>query len=802
MMTSAAVLRRPSRVFQLTKSGTLQLSPTDLENAASSALAGAGDGATFVTIMTDQGLEHLFVTDDTPGQEGVAFSVARAMAAHEAELDRVPSLTDVPGLARLRIRAGTAPLQDTQAGADFSALSRIIGDMLMPGEWLAVSIRKAKQRTEVRWQAQWLDYHGMRTHHSRKSGAPVAQFFAGARTSRRAREVLLRAASAIPGFGLSVKAEAVSTGRAARWWVLAAALFGVVSPVLMIVFGLQWEGVLAAVAAGAAAVGGLLTWRGYLPSLWRYTQRRMLTGRLPVAPVRWTRPKPPRAARSSTTMGRDGTTVVTEQGSFDGDYPLAPSAFLVGAHIPLAFVAPHAGAASGTSSTKLRIAPPPLRVRIGPAVGVNHDEMVFLSVGDFWSGVGVIGQAGSGKTALMEHLWGAASRERVHPSGVPGTPRQHAMIAFDTKGDGLATVQYQRWSEHNGDRALVVQVSDPTAPVGIELFPFDGSDPTGWARRVVNALRYIWGEDSIGAESFDTLTRVFAAARMVTPEIASRVTVRQLPTGASPFFYANVLLSNEGDDMGVELAAAIADAAVQPGAHEQLPLIVAGLAPLYGSGRTAAQRAQLVKAPRTKVAALMAAEHWWSRPKRAPWSTLLENDIAVIVNTGASPAGHLPDEKLRTDLSGLMLYTLHEEIKRTCRGWYEQGRAVSIFSDEVKHIAESSAEVITWMRNDARANGVRPVFATQTPDTLVDAVRRTMLGFGTLVLYAQNAPTTVKELVADLTLSGGQWDSSDVTNLDRYEAIVRTTVDGRRMEPFTVRVPDFRSQRDSGVWEG
>jgi hypothetical protein len=786
----------------MTKSGTLQLSPTDLENAAASALAGAADGATFITVATESGLEHLFVVDDLPGQEGVAFSVARAMAAHSEEVDTVPDLTGVAGIARLEFRAGTAPLQDTQAGADFAALSRIIGDMLRPGEWVAVSTRKAKQRTEVRWQAQWLDYHGMRTHHSRKSGAPVAQFWAGAHDSARAREVLLRAASAIPGFGLSVVSRSVATWRPALIWMLIAVLAGAVSWMSFALLAQTLTGVVAAASTIGAAIGGLMTWRGYLPSLWRSVQLTLPSGRMPRAPVRVTRPKPPRAARSSTTIGRDGQPVVTEQGSFDGDYPLAPSAFLVGAHIPLAFVAPHAGAASGNASTMMRVAPAELRERVGPPVGINHDVMTFLSAADLWAGLGILGQAGSGKTAFMEHLWGVMCAERVRPSGAPGFPLRHALIAFDTKGDGMATQQYDTWSTHVGDRALVVQTADPNEQVGIDLFPFEGTDPVGWARRVTNALIYIWGETSIGAESFDTLTRVFAAARMVTPEIASQVTVRRLVANASPFYYANILLTNEGDDVAVELAAAIADAAARPGGDPSgmLSMVVAMLSPLFGAGRTSAQRAQLVKAPRTKVAALMAAEHWWSRPKQTTWKALLENDIAVIVNTGASPAGVLPDDKLRTDLSGLLLYTLAEEIKRTCIGWFEQGRAVSIFSDEVKHIAASSAEVVTWMRHDARANGVRAVFATQTPETLVAPVRAAVLGFGTLMMYAQNEQGTVRELVADLALSGGQWESSDITNLNRYEAIIRATANGRRMEPFTARIPDYREQRDTGTW--
>jgi len=795
-------------VFRFTRAGNVHASPADIENAAASAIAGVSPGGTFITLATEQGLEHLLVTNDNPGQQSVAFAVARAIAATSTEVDEVPELT-ARNVAVLEAIPNAEPLQDTQSGADFTALSKIIGDLLMPGEWFAVSVRKPRARTEIPRNRTWLDFYGMRTHHSRKTGAVVAQFFAGTEHGRaRAGDIVMRISTAIPGFGLATRARPISTARQIGVLTVAAvvaALLGIVAPGLHSAV----PGWVPAVGIGLAVMllgAALLTWRERFPSRASHVHAALVWGRVPIAPVRLRRPRPPRKAGvQRKTVGRDeqGVPIVREEdiAEFRGDYPLALSAFLLGPHIPLAIVAPHAGTASGSTATAKRDAPPAMLERIGPRLGESEGKMAHLSVADAWSGVGLIGQAGSGKTALMEHLWGAACKERVSPSGIAGTPSRHALIAFDTKGDGMASIEYEKWSHHSGDKALTIQVFDPTSVYGIELFADRGEGVMVWARGVVDAMRYIWGEDSIGAQSFDTLTRVMAASKKVTPEIAARVQRSPLAAGASPFYYANILLTNDGDDLGQELYAALAEAAARDGAtDEELSLVVSALSPVYGPGRTPAQRQQLVSAPRTKVAALMAAEHWWSRPKRLPWSTALEHDLAVIVNTGTSPSGHLPDDKLRTDISGLMLYTLHEEIKRTCRGWFEQGRAVSIFSDEVKHIAESSADVIAWMRNDARANGVRPVFATQTPDTLVDAVRRTMLGFGTLVLFAQNEPKTAAEIVSDLSLAGGEWATADVVNLDRFEAIVRATVSGKRMEPFTLRVPNFRDEREHGTW--
>ena len=93
------------------------------------------------------------------------------------------------------------------------------------------------------------------------------------------------------------------------------------------------------------------------------------------------------------------------------------------------------------------------------------------------------------------------------------------------------------------------------------------------------------------------------------------------------------------------------------------------------------------------------------------------------------------------------------------------------------------------------------MFATQTPETLTPEVRRTFLGFGTLVMFRQEERNTVNELVGDLTLSGEGWTSADIVNLPRFHAIVRATAGGRRQEPFMVTVPNFQAQRDAGAWQ-
>lgn len=792
--------KRGVRAFQMTRAGAIHSSPTDIANEAASALAGAPLGATFVTAKNAAGkLEHAFVTEDQQTQESVAFAIGQAMNSRSTELDEVPDLTGAGGFATVVVARGVRPMMDTQSGADFTTLSRIIGNLLMDGEWVAMSIRKPTPHRESRKHAKWLDHHGMRTHQSRLPGAVIMSLYAGGRDTERARDIVTRVASGIPGFGLNVIGRKITVTRDVLRWVGVSALSALAGLVAMLLH-LPLPVWVPVVGFLAGLVGAAGTWKLILPSELRTLMRELRWGFVPPAPKRAAPARKPRQER--TKQDREGNPYT--QAEFGGDYPLAPSAFLVGPHIPLALIAPHT-AASGGATTASRPAPSEMRERVGPPVGVNENQLVHLDTSALWAGLAAVGEAGSGKTAVLEHLWGAMSRERVRPSGIPGTPSRHAMIAFDTKGDGLATAQYERWLDHNGDRRkAVIHVLDPAAPVGVELFPLlPGETYETWARKVTGALVYVWGEDSIGARSFDTLNRVLEAGLVVKmhPGVASQVTEVTVTEGASPFYYADVLLTNRGDAAAVELATAIKNAAADP--HNPAASLFAyawgRLAPLYDA-KTPSARATLVDAPRTKIAALMTAEHWWSRPTRYTWAQLLEADFAVVLNTGIGPSGVLPDDKLREDMSGLLLYTLREDIRRTCIGWFEQDRAVSIFADEVKHIANTNDRVIRALRDDDRALGVRCVFATQTPETLIPEVRRTFLGFGTVIMFRQQQATTVKELVADLALSGEEWDGADIVNLERFHAIVRATAAGRRHAPFTVSIPNWRQQRDDGVW--
>lgn len=783
--------RRATVAFRFVRAGNVDANPMTFTAKAGSAQRVVTPGSTFVTVREPTGLGHYFVTSDSADAAHAAFGLAQAVSAR-SEAANVPDLSHVKAIASLSFARGSSAAVNTQAGAEIGTVVDAIATTLRVGEWIAMAVREPARR-ELGWYRKWMEMRSTTgQHHSLNVNAVVVSVWAGGNDAASARNLLRRVSGSLPGFDLRTVQNTTSVMSTVMPWFITAAAAGVatftlgdiasLTPSLSWLADFRWA---PPAVAGISAGTAVMTMMGIFGSRASRIRARLEQGMVPVAGARMVRPRPP--TRATTT--KDGEPVAATE----GHYPFASDAFLVGAHLPLAVIAPHAGAESGVASTKTRTAPPALRANVGPMIGTNDGHPVHLSAGDGWQGIMCIGQAGSGKSALLQSLWAWAMLDKMRPSGIPGSPgARHTMIALDTKGDGLSADAYASWSRAAGAPFVRFDVADETSEIGIELFPNTGSVQQR-ARHIVAALRYVYGETSIGPESFDTLNRVIAAGLVVGPDIASQIP-GVLPT-ASPFYYANILLSNRGDDLGVELAAAIRDKAMREraGAGTDLGDASEGLEPIYGKGKTLAIRSQLLKAPRTKVAALMAAEHWWARPRQVSWEKIITSHASIIINTGMSRNGHSLDKELAAQLSALIMYSLHEEIQRHCVGWFEEGRVVSIYADELKQIAGSSADVIQWIRNDARSFGVRAVFATQYPEQLEPEVRNAVMGFGTFISYAQQHPEMAMTIVRHLQIDGSEWTTADVSQLPRYEAIVRASYQQSATSAFTVSIPDFRS---------
>lgn len=500
-------------------------------------------------------------------------------------------------------------------------------------------------------------------------------------------------------------------------------------------------------------------------------------------------------------------------GSADGDYPLASRSFLVGPSMVVGLAAPHAGAASGASATDARPVPASLTAPIGPFAGRSDNKPVHLPAASAPMGTAIVGAPGTGKSLLLRAIWAWSCVERVTPSGRPGWPGSaNAMVAFESKGDGAGA--YLRWAEAAGDVTVLVDVADPSS-WAIDLLAVKGNAAER-AEWFANALVYAFGSDAIQDRSFDALNRVLTAALAVTNDVAAGA---GLAVGAHPVTYAYALLGGYGDAKGLSLATAVAEAAIRAereagrgslpaeagavgAALTDLGRGAEALGPLYGVGGgkapTESARRTLCDAPRNKLSQLVALEGWWApRRRQFSWDTVLDGGKSVVVNTGSSASGRIIDDRATQLMSSLLMYGLQSAIKRRCSGWDVAGRSVSVFADELSLVAGSSPEIITWLRNQGRAYGVRPIFATQYPEQLRHEVRTAFMSFGTLIAFAQQNATVVADLVADLTLGGDEWSPADLSGLERYHAIVRTTVAGQRQPTVPIAVPFFEAELDT-----
>lgn len=778
-----AIQTTRTQVFRFTKAGNLASNPIAFNQRAAQAFSNIADGATLIVQRDENGLRYYLVTSDIQGQDNAAILLAQTVAASAARYDEGIDLSDVRHVAQMQVEPGTFAGQNTQAGSDPLVVANSLATVLSPGEWVGITVRRPRPR-ELKRNTVWLGGRGTFTHHSNSTGVVAMSMYAGSDMKGSAENIIRSVASGLPGFDLRVVAREIRLLPSVLPWLIltllsaggAGALIYMEQPFLYTAaaIGVGAVSLLAAIGVGIRKI----------PSRVTNLYKMLAAGLLPEPPTRGSAPKKPQADRYT----KEGQHIERQY----GDYPLANNSFLVGPQIPVIIVAPHAGAESGSSSTRQRSAPPELRQRVGPLVGHNEGLPVCLDATSLWEGVLLFGAAGSGKSQLTQAFYGWNSFDKVKPSGLPGAPgRNNALIAFESKGDGAYA--YEEWSKIAGDQSLLIEFGDPST-WAIDILSFPGSIQER-SRQIVSMMKYAFSDGSIMEASFDTLGMVFGGALITDAAITSQV--QGLVQGASPFYYASVLLGQRGEELGVQLAAEIRSQAVTRG-HEpghEWREAADGLLPLYGDGVTPSQRKNLLQAPRNKVSALLAAEQWWARPNKVTWEQILQNHGSVIVNTGSSRGGHLADDELSGQVSSMLMYSLYMAIRRNCSGWQAQNRYVNIFSDELKLLAGTSGSVITWLREQGRSYGVRQTYATQYPEQLAQEVRESVMNFKTLIAFTQSSASVIRNLIDDFSMDGSQWESSDLATLPQYNTIIRTVARGVRAPVFTLSIDDWWAKR-------
>ncbi|MEJ7648687.1 MAG: hypothetical protein WKF57_06600 [Nakamurella sp.] len=744
---------------------------------------------TLLSVAEATGVSGYLITPDKPGADRAAFSLAQSVAARCDPVDELPDLSGTRVIGTMRVDVKAAVSRDTQKGADPAETARRIESALRTGaedsaSWLAANVRRPGRRERKRtlaWHARRLGVNGSSfQHHTTDTNSMVATFLCGGEDRAEVKQRMRQVAAALPGFDLDTKTRILRPWLAMLPPVLIGLAVGTAA------YFLDRPLSQSLIAVGIGVVLALVLLVGLIPTRTRTVVRDARRGKFHGPRRTHSLPAIPGLKRKPSADDDDDK---------PGDYPLTRDAFLVGPALLVGMIAPHAGAASGSSVTERRAASAAmLNPDIGPWIGTSGEDnaRTHLSVNDFTAGTVAIGKPGSGKSVVVRSLFGWACLERVAPSGRVGYPgRSNTLIAFESKGEGAA--KYRQWSDALGDRTLVIDVADPES-FAIDVFDLPGTLAER-ARLFANMMVYAFADGSIQGASFEVLQMTLSGALVVTDTIALAAS---LPHGRSPIFYCHILLGGQGDTRGRDLAAAISEAAARAekaGESAAQDLVVADdeLTKLYSSGTESSRRAQ-TQAARNKIGDLLSAESWWSpiRPK-VTWQQIITGHKSVVINTGVSGRGHQLDERIAVFLTGILTYSMVETIKRACTGWQEQQRWVSIYSDELSQMAGASASTLGWLHDQGRSYGVRPFLATQRLAQLPLELKTSIMDYATVLWFAQSSAPAATDAVLDMAADGSAWSNADVTGLELYTAIVRTYVAGVRQPAVPVRMTNFEA---------
>jgi hypothetical protein len=797
------------RIFRLARAGGIDTNPTTFtQRAGTFASAATNTGqATLLTRRESSGLNGYLILPAASLGTNAPLHLAHTVGARAEEAQMPEDLGDTPAIGTLNYKPSPA-LRETQAGIDPTELPRILANAMPEGSWVAVTMRKPSNK-ERKFYTPWLGNRlgtVVPTHHSTSPTAVVVSVTAGGSSREEVTSLLSQVTAGLPGFDLDSGVRFAPTkhalffGPPAGLLLAAATLFGL--PQLPAEYAAYIPASIAPILyaiSGVAAILGLAALAGRIAS--PDTKLRNQLARPVFAPpaARRGRPRPPRkeqTVRGSRTINGEKVPYEKFIPASDGDYPLALDTFMVGPNVVVGMVSPHAGAVSGAATTRARSTPPVMLQKIGPLLGTNDDGSAHLSAAAMLFGVAIIGKPGSGKSLCVRSLFGWHCLERVNPTGKPGYPgSNNTLIAFESKGDGVA--KYVEWAHKLGDKVLVIDVADPRTR-GIDLFAVPG-DNAAKALFFTNAMKYTFGADAIGDRSFPTIVSVLTAAMSVDDRVLDSIEDRDeriLKHGMSPIFYAYQLLAGTSDKIAVQLATGIKALGIKLRERgtpdETLEQAYIAISSLF-EDRTESARRSFLEPPRNKFEQLLLLEDWWSPArKKVSWTDILEGHRSVVINTGSSPYGILLDDQQNQQISSLLMYSLQNALKRTCSGWLEAGRSVSIFADELSLLAGTSPEIVSWIRDQGRSYGMRAILATQRPEQLGAALRNNFLTYSTLISFAQTDVTTAGEVAANVG-SNGEWTTEDIQHLKPYHVVVRSEVDQMRQSAFIVKLPNFEA---------
>lgn len=415
-------------------------------------------------------------------------------------------------------------------------------------------------------------------------------------------------------------------------------------------------------------------------------------------------------------------------------------------------------------------APAPVTEPDGPAALVGHDPQgstCWLPEADRHSGVFALGDPGTGKTTFLLGLLKADAAARASGDNKSG-------VWIETKGEGAARAAGVIRAA--GVDPVVLRADTRT---GGRLELVDWGNPSRAAHLLTEAVRYAFEFDDIRESSAEILNAVFAAVTAAPVEAAEQWGYPEGRPNVVKVAYR--LLGGEAAAGWPERARKTLEACGGPAAGLFLSYL-----PPHKSRRDSQM---LLEPPRNKMQALLPAaglfeasgRRWVDLPR------LITGRAFAVLDLSPTAAGGEYTELTAKRTAAMCLFVCWDAIKRHCDNWQQQGRSVSVYSDELSDIAglgDARGEVVQQIADQGRSRGVWPTFATQRPGQIPPSTREAVMSFGSRVFFRLEHVETAEHVAADLD---GVYTVSEIRSFGVGRCAARLRCGGAAQPAFTLR---------------
>lgn len=442
----------------------------------------------------------------------------------------------------------------------------------------------------------------------------------------------------------------------------------------------------------------------------------------------------------------------------------------------------------------------------------------YLDPTQLFGGVAITGEPMSGKSVLAHGIvqWAKSNRD-TSPASVWG--RDSRIIDFEMKDDGGVRVLQSYGERHGLRKGNVTYLSDPGKATIDLLGMLDGKDARATAVTIARTMQYSFEKGDIMNDSLDVITSAMTIGvacdrymRDGLGDIAEKARrleskypgAEQISNQKSPVGWAVVALAaGDGQTGSARALGHVCRSLALETKSPDMVLAAKAAEQLYGRpdsrGHVPISDQRLLdmtKASRNKVRQLLDCEHVFTgRRGRISWASILRHpgDYHIVLTPHD---GHKLPEGMTKILGAWLLYGLWNTITDMCQGWQARGKHTMIVCDELSMLANSDDLILSSIREQGRAFGVIPVFATQYPRLLSDRLLDSFMGYVTFVTFNTSNDEVAKTFAARLTDNDGEdgWTGGVVKNLPRYTAAVRTRTQEQIQPSFLVKTVNFDSQ--------